>query len=1599
MRNHAKTISASVAAFCFLVLVITLAVGSADSAIEVKTVSSSMRMFSQQAGPVAPQWQVVKSDGQSLEVTFRLPGLAIQSVLAHERQWQTLEIPGSALHGSTGEPGLPVLSHLVAVPAGMALEVEILSSQQATMENLELLPIQDPASDSFAYSKSVYGKSPAEVAKQPRVKVGQPAILAGQTVVPLTFEPVVYDAAGQKALIWTEARLILRFISDPSGSSKAGRISRVVPESFRTQLENLALGYKEQASSDSKTLGNTDGGLGTYVAVHSGSSEVMTGIAPLLDWRRQQGYNVLEINTQLSGGSNSAIKAALQTIYDNTSIPPLEFIAIFGDVDGSYAVSSWHENLSGYSGGGDHYYTMLDGDDILADVHIGRISFRNSTEMNTVIGKIVGYEKNPPMDDTSWYGRACLQGDPSDSGVTTITTNQWLKGQLQAQGWAQIDTTWSGNFVTPMMAQVGQGVSAYGYRGFYGTSGIGNGHVQALSNGGKLAMALLPTCGSGNFASESTGRSEAWLRAPNGGAVAAVGTSTSGTHTRYNNCYYVGAWDGLLNGGDYRIGAGHTIGKVALYSGYFLAEPDRAEIWAVWNNIMGDPATEMWTGVPKSLTVDYPSEISLGAQSISVSVKNEGLPVAGARVSLYRNAGNIQVSGVTDDHGLVILNLPSLDSGSMIVTVTGHNLLPHLGGLNIGVVDVFCGATGRTLAGAFNPGASVSITPRLKNHGTADAFSVSAELTVQSGPATLVSGSLLFGNIASGSEVLASSAASIQLNSDAHDGDTINLLLTATNGTDVWTSILEESVQAGAFTISGSNLTDFGGSIDPGESGRFDLTLQNLGSLDASAVSATLSTSSPWITITDSSADFGDVVSNGTGRDPDSPFRMSVSSDCYGGHLAAFELAITYSSAMVAVVPYAVTIGTASADQPTGPDTYGYYAFDNTDENSYQAPTYDWVGIDPDHGAQGTDLGLSDFGWEQDDTRSIDLPFAFGYYGDSYNRISICSNGWLAMGETPVHFYRNFPLPASHSAGAMIAPFWDNLNQSGNNRVYTWYDESNHRFIIQWYKMPNHFSGGVQNFEVILLDPVYHPTSTGDGMILFQYDQVNNTDSRDGYATVGIQNSDRTDGINYSYWNQYGSGAAPLEAGRAILFMPMGEIALPAVSVSPAALVQTLAPGHEATQYLHVANNGAEGSILNFSLAKVDPATVSRASENDGDGSETFNSRSVAGSTLSTTLTGYDPGQTTTLPFSVGCSSSDDEYLVKVTLDFPAGVTVNSAQGFGTPQGDWPWNGQTGNGASTTWGDPGMGYYVLMNGQSGTSSVNVSFDSSLFGDVTIGWTLNGDGFGSNPHQVSGEITLAANGPSILVSQPVAGQVAILGDDLQVTFAAINGPTAVDIALQREAGGAFEILAAHVNADSSPWTWTVSGEPGPYGVIRVSDSSDASVSDLSGIFKVSRNLDWLQPATMTGHVDSGQNMDLSISFDATDLESGHHNANLVLSSNGGAEVVIPVALTVASATPVSDLPDVVVLIGNYPNPFNPMTAISFSIPTAQKVNLRVYSARGHLVRTLLSGVQPAGVHYSIWDGRDDRGRASASGVYFYRLESAGGNLSGKMLLAK
>jgi len=103
---------------------------------------------------------------------------------------------------------------------------------------------------------------------------------------------------------------------------------------------------------------------------------------------------------------------------------------------------------------------------------------------------------------------------------------------------------------------------------------------------------------------------------------------------------------------------------------------------------------------------------------------------------------------------------------------------------------------------------------------------------------------------------------------------------------------------------------------------------------------------------------------------------------------------------------------------------------------------------------------------------------------------------------------------------------------------------------------------------------------------------------------------------------------------------------------------------------------------------------------------------------------------------------------------------------------------------------------------------------------------------------------------------------------------------------------------------------------------------------------------------------------------------------------------------ASLSPVSDLSLSLIHLGqNHPNPFNPSTDISFSLPSRQYALLRVLDTRGSVVRTLLDSEAGPGSETVRWDGRNTQGQAVPSGIYFYRLESGDSNQVKKMVLVK
>jgi flagellar hook assembly protein FlgD len=100
-----------------------------------------------------------------------------------------------------------------------------------------------------------------------------------------------------------------------------------------------------------------------------------------------------------------------------------------------------------------------------------------------------------------------------------------------------------------------------------------------------------------------------------------------------------------------------------------------------------------------------------------------------------------------------------------------------------------------------------------------------------------------------------------------------------------------------------------------------------------------------------------------------------------------------------------------------------------------------------------------------------------------------------------------------------------------------------------------------------------------------------------------------------------------------------------------------------------------------------------------------------------------------------------------------------------------------------------------------------------------------------------------------------------------------------------------------------------------------------------------------------------------------------------------------------ATAVPGIPVTYQLSPNYPNPFNPMTKISFDLPEPQRVKLAIFGLDGRRVASLVDQPMPAGSHTVTWQGRNDQGELVASGTYFYRIEAGNFRKVFKMTLLK
>ncbi len=146
-----------------------------------------------------------------------------------------------------------------------------------------------------------------------------------------------------------------------------------------------------------------------------------------------------------------------------------------------------------------------------------------------------------------------------------------------------------------------------------------------------------------------------------------------------------------------------------------------------------------------------------------------------------------------------------------------------------------------------------------------------------------------------------------------------------------------------------------------------------------------------------------------------------------------------------------------------------------------------------------------------------------------------------------------------------------------------------------------------------------------------------------------------------------------------------------------------------------------------------------------------------------------------------------------------------------------------------------------------------------------------------------------------------------------------------------------------------------------------------------------------------NVQMNQNIDNpNVMLFFEEVSAGDAGANAIMAASQGLGLF---NTSMLSSDLGSSIPSEYALKPNYPNPFNPMTFITYDLAGDGQVNLSIYNIMGRKVKTLIDKYETAGRKATAWYGADDSGHPLSAGMYFYRLTAGGKVFTKKMVLMK
>jgi len=865
--------------------------------------------------------------------------------------YDRVHLDGADLTFTPGEPELPVhLVHL-ALPGRAVVEA-------VTLVDAEWVPLPGqyrvaPVEQPFILSSDLLGiPMPERVGPAPAVYESdavyppRPAeftgdgFMAGVHIAGIRVYPVRYSPLGGRLEFLERAVLRVTYgLSAEGGRFRA--VERLDGQGVRRRVAGLVGNPEALPGLDLKVIDPLrparDGESYDYLVITNAA--LLPHFQDLVDWKSRKGLRVKTVTMEEIDADYAGIEEAearvRQCIIDAYANWGITWVLLAGDtgiVPARWAYAMDALQLPGHNRiYCDLYYSDLDGDwnadgdirhgevedniDLYADIYIGRLPAQNTAQADTLVDKLLTYERTPPLDyqvEMLMTGEIMWSDPYTDGGVGL----DWIDETCVPPRFDPIQKLYQrlGNeSKTSVMNALSDGRNYWLHDGHgnYNLLSVGNGTLYSsdmryLTNGSRYTIGNSIACYPAAY-DYTTCIGERFLTTSSGGGVAFIGNNRYGWGSPgnpkfgYSDRFQHRFFHDLFIEGVYQPGE-----VVALVKAYY-APQSRTENVYRWHQyqvtLLGDPEFNMWTRVPAALQVEHPDSHPLADGTFAVTVTDGGVPVENALVCVTDD-GDLHEAGRTDAGGQVALAISPTVAGTVWVTVTAPDYLPYEGSAQIlpsgpyAAVESFTldDSAGGNGNGLVNRGETIGLTVTLHNPGTETATSVGGVLDSDDGMVTITDDTETFGDIPAGGSAPSLGTFTFSVGSGATAGHVclFDLEVSSTSG-GPWPAVIAVPVAAPVVDVAKLTVDDSGRGngdykIEPGESFDLFVDFRNLGTDLAAGTTVSVWTSSAWVSFGDSTAALGDVP---VGEERTGEFAGGVDLGCPDPHFPVIYFEIS----------------------------------------------------------------------------------------------------------------------------------------------------------------------------------------------------------------------------------------------------------------------------------------------------------------------------------------------------------------------------------------------------------------------------------------------------------------------------------------------------------------------------------------------------------------------------------------------------------------------------------------------------------------------------------------------------------------------------------